>query len=120
VTGKAGIDEYSMSVLEREEVQVLARKVTAQVSDLYTQQFPKKSPAKLEMTLKNGRQIERIVEYPKGEPDFPLSDDELTQKFQDLAVFSGMPLERAQEISQRIWNLPADLDQIFPLLGKQH
>jgi 2-methylcitrate dehydratase PrpD len=119
VMGKAGIDEYSMSVLEREEVKVLARKVTAQVSDLYTQQFPKKSPAKLEMTLKDGRQIERIVEYPKGEPDFPLSDDELTQKFQDLAVFSGMPLERAQEISQRIWNLPADLDKIFPLLSKQ-
>jgi 2-methylcitrate dehydratase PrpD len=119
VTGKAGIDEYSTSVLDREEVQVLARKVTAHVSDLYTKQFPQKSPAKLKVILKDGRQIERVVDYPKGEPNFPLSDDELTQKFQDLAVFAGMPLERAQEIAQRVWNFPANLDQIFPLLGKQ-
>jgi 2-methylcitrate dehydratase PrpD len=120
VTGKAGIEEYTMPILERSEIQELARKVTARPCEEYTKAFPQKSPAKLEIVFRNGRHLEQFVEYPKGEPDFPLSDEELTQKFQDLAVFSGMPLKQAEEISQRIWKLPSNFEQLLPLLHRAH
>lgn len=118
VTGKAGIEEYSMPVLERPEIQELARKVTARSSVEYTKAFPQKSPAKLEIVFSGGRRIEQVVEFPKGEPDFPLSDQELTQKFQGLAVFAGIPFSQVQEIAQRVWKLPNDFEQLLPLLHR--
>ena len=118
ITGKASINEYSVPILERSEIQTLARKVTATASEEYTKAFPKKSQARLELVLKDGRRIEQTVEYPKGEPDFPLSDQELTEKFLSLAEFSGMSSEHAREISQRIWDLPNDFDKLSPLLHR--
>lgn len=116
VTGKAGIEEFSSSVLARPEIQELARKVKAQSSVEYTEAFPSKSPASLDIKLKGGRQIQHLVEFPKGEPDYPLSDRELSQKFQELAVFSGISLLQAEEIVGRVWDLPNNFNQLMPLL----
>ena len=47
-----------------------------------------------------------------------LSDTELTEKFQDLAVFSGMTKSDSGEIADLVWNLPNELDRLITLLSK--
>jgi 2-methylcitrate dehydratase PrpD len=46
--------------------------------------FPARWPARVQLTLRDGRTLEAYVEYPKGDPENPLSDEELETKFHAL------------------------------------
>ena len=41
------------------------------------------------LTLANGRTLSAAVEHPKGDPENPLSAEELTDKFRHLASHGG-------------------------------
>ncbi len=47
--------------------------------------FPQRWPAKVEFVLKDGRRLAGSVDRLKGDPDYPLSWDELVAKFKYLA-----------------------------------
>lgn len=118
LTGKAGIQEYSHSLLEKPEVISLARKVNVQSRESFTQQFPARSPAEVLIRMKDGSEVKQLVEIPKGQKNVPLSNEELSTKFLELAGFSGMTHSNAEEILHHVWSLPADLPALFPLLGQ--
>jgi 2-methylcitrate dehydratase PrpD len=47
--------------------------------------FPRLRAARVEVTLRDGRRLERYVEVPRGMPDRPVTDEELIDKFRGLA-----------------------------------
>jgi len=59
--------------------------------------FPKVWPAKVEIALNDGRQLERRVDHPLGDPENPLGWDALVAKFDSLAA-KLLPGERRREI----------------------
>ena len=48
--------------------------------------FPRKWAAKAEIETVDGRRLKSTVEYPKGDPENPLSWDEIIWKFRNLAA----------------------------------
>ncbi len=56
---------------------------------------------------KDGRQLSHRQEEPKGEPTYPMSDEELEKKFASTAGLV-MEAERIAEISRRIMTLEAE------------
>ncbi len=48
--------------------------------------FPARWPARVQLTLRDGRTSEAYVEYPKGDPENPLSAEELEAKFRALTA----------------------------------
>lgn len=60
--------------------------------------------AVVQVQLKNGQLIERSVPGPKGEPDLPMTENELEQKFLGLASLA-LGDARAQELSQELMQL---------------
>ena len=61
--------------------------------------------AVMEVELSDGRSIRRESKHPRGHPLNPMSDEELTQKF-DGSVARVLPAAAHSELCDRLWNLP--------------
>jgi 2-methylcitrate dehydratase len=48
--------------------------------------FPARRPGRVSVRLRDGRTISKQVDYPKGDPRNPLSDDDLAQKLRRLSA----------------------------------
>jgi 2-methylcitrate dehydratase PrpD len=66
--------------------------------------FPAEWATRVKVQLTNGEEFEKVVRFPKGDPENPLSWQELTIKFQSLAmrVFTQ---SRCQEIIDSIGDM---------------
>jgi len=60
--------------------------------------YPKARPADLEIRTKSGQVYRKRVDYPKGDPNNPMSDEEVQAKFRRLAK----PLMREKQIQSII------------------
>jgi 2-methylcitrate dehydratase PrpD len=70
--------------------------------------FPERWPAVARVRLRDGRVLEQEVEYPKGDPENPLSDSELVAKARSFAA-DGTADEAASFAAML---LEADLDEL--------
>jgi len=79
-----------------------------------TRQFPEKLPCRIEITTRSGATRVAEVEYPRGHHHNPMSDDEVSAKFRDLAQRKLSP-ERAGRALDAMWRLSGapGLDAIF-------
>lgn len=87
---------------------LLARTEVVSVPEL-TALYPEKFPARVTVTLRNGRRLTAMRLFPKGDPQEPLSASEIEAKFLQNA---SARLTRAQaiELAKCILNLPEDKD----------
>ena len=83
---RAGLDEFSDEMLENEETLRLMSKVGYEPDPELEKNYPKEWPAWARMTLHDGREVSATVRFPKGDPENPLSWDELTAKYADLVT----------------------------------
>jgi 2-methylcitrate dehydratase PrpD len=81
---RAGVDEFKKDVLGDPEVLTLAEKVTWELDPEAEEVYPKAYPATLIATLKDGRQFQSHVDYPKGDPENPATLGEIVDKFTSL------------------------------------
>ena len=63
--------------------------------------FPKQWPASVQMVTEDGRRFSTRIDYPKGDPENPLTWEELLSKFNDLAS-AIYPDERRQRTVSRV------------------
>jgi len=84
-------------------VQSIADKITINVDLERDALYPKQRGAKVAIKT-GGKTYTREVNFPKGEPENPLSDEELTKKFCENAelLFSK---QKVQGICQKVFNL---------------
>jgi len=116
-TGKAGLEEFLRpEYIENPKIISLANKVNVCSDDNLTALVPQKRPAIVEITTtENERYIER-VDLPKGEPESPLTEDEVKEKFESLALYGKKSKKDAEEIIQRVWNIENELGKLYELL----
>lgn len=88
--GNAALDEYTEENLESPEVHQMMQRVHCVENEAIEKEFPLKWPARAVITTVQGKTYESWIEFPKGDPENPLSWDELIQKFNRLVqpVFS--------------------------------
>lgn len=83
--GKAGLDEFSLSETQSPDVRRMMGKVTLVKDRRIEENFPREWPARVTIALRDGRRFEKFVRYPKGDPENPLTWDEMASKFRALA-----------------------------------
>ncbi|HZH69581.1 MAG TPA: MmgE/PrpD family protein, partial [Flavobacteriaceae bacterium] len=113
VKGKAGLAEFTQEAVNDNQVLVLSKQITVDADDELTALVPQKRAAIVSVTTKDGQVATERVDYPKGEPENPISDDELKEKFISLMQFSGKSVEDSKSIIQVIENLENDFDKLF-------
>lgn len=100
--GKAYVSQFDISCINDEVIKDLISKTTVLGSQELTKFLPHKRIAEVEIILEdNSRYIDKI-EYPKGEPENPLSEKENHDKFMSLAIEGGLSINKANEIYNEI------------------
>ncbi len=87
-------------------------------SDHYTKISTRKRWADVRLYLKDGREIQSAPNTPKGDPDDPLSDQEISVKFHGLAA-PVIGSKRAAAIEQQVHQVDDadfELEQLFKLI----
>ena len=79
--------------------------------------FPSKRSAKVTITLKDGRALARHQHPRKGDPDAPLSDQDLSDKFLELTA-DAVGTGPAKALLAQLWEGTA-LPGIVPLIASQ-
>ena len=83
---RAGLDEFSEAMLADAAVGALMSKVGYEPDPQLEKNYPKEWPAWARVSLNTGQEVSAQVRFPKGDPENPLSWDELTAKYVDLAT----------------------------------
>jgi 2-methylcitrate dehydratase PrpD len=113
LNGKAGLYEFVPELINNAEVIELANKVSVHSDDELTGLFPHKRGAAIVVTMNDGRVINNRVEIPKGEPENPVTDTELKDKFVELALYGGKTSEEADDIFRIVMNVETELAKLY-------
>jgi 2-methylcitrate dehydratase PrpD len=109
--GKATLDEYAPKNINSSRVKQMMARIFCEENPDLEKEFPKKWPASVTLLTKDGQKYAVKIEYPKGDPENPLTWNELIDKFRNLtsSVFSSA---KQDTIIKRIKSLEQENDLI--------
>lgn len=109
LTGKAGLKEYGAEYVDKDSIKTLTKKVKVVSNDEFTTEFPQKTIAVV--TIKSAdKEYQKRVEFPKGEPENPLSMQEVEEKFFAL---SGMDSEKGKKLIDVVNHLETQMKDLY-------
>ena len=118
--GSASLNEYAIGIPDRPEVRHIMDRVQCLTDPKLDAQTPKLFPAWAEVRTSNGRTMRSELTYPKGDPENPVTWDEMRTKFKLLSapVISN---QRQKEIISAIDSLEQmnDVRQLASLLSTE-
>lgn len=121
IHGRVGRAEVSPEGFVDDESQRLLKTCTTSVDAECEAIYPRLRSGVVEISLRDGRQLTRRIADPRGEGGNPLTDADLTQKFQAnaKAVLSDTATDHAL---QSIWGLQAksDVACLIALMNKEN
>lgn len=101
--GNAGVDEYSVDSIKNPLIRRLAEKVKVRVDKARDEVYPHKRGASVRIESSEG--IYRFeLDHPKGEPENPLSDEDLKNKFLQNANKILTP-EKAERMKDLVFHI---------------
>ncbi len=100
---RASLDEYTLQMIGSQEVKILMQKVECYTDEELNAEFPQKWPARVNIYTTKGENYQAKIDYPRGDPQNPLSWDELVQKFND--VVNNLNKETKNKIINKVKDL---------------
>jgi 2-methylcitrate dehydratase PrpD len=96
IDGQVGANQFSKERVFDPRIRELMKKVKIDSDAELTRLYPEKFPARVEVTTEDGKRSQKTVLFPKGLYKNPMTDDELRNKFRNLAslVFGAERVER--------------------------
>lgn len=89
IYGKAGLQEFTDELIHDSEMLKLVNKVDVASDEDFSARFPEIQAADVEIETGNGTYSER-VDFPKGEPENPMTDDEFASRYAGLMSYAGI------------------------------
>ena len=111
VDGAAGMAQFTDERVNAPDVVEMRDRVHF----AFDESLPKDS-AEVTIRLRDGRTVNARTDHNKGTPDNPMSDDELSAKFLDLAT-PVLGESASGDILDRLWRLE-EVDDIAELVGR--
>lgn len=97
-TGKAGIAEFAEPYVTDTAILDLTQRVVIIPDEELSKLVPDKRVAIVDVIMKNSMVFTEKVEYPKGEPENPLSLEENYAKFLSMTTHAGLSEKKAKLI----------------------
>ncbi len=116
IKGKIGIEEYSEELINDFQIKDLINKINVVADDSLTSLLPEKRVAIVDILTINQKNFSNRVDLAKGEPEKPLSKDEIVDKFMSLCLFGGKSFQEASFIAKDIWNIENKFSDILTIL----
>lgn len=115
VKGSCGYADYNEDNLNDYWIKNLTCKVSVIEDENLTAQSPAIRGARVSIYLKGGKEYEALCLYPKGEPENPLSQEELEGKFRGLAKYGGLSSAECDEVISEIKKDSFDLKKLLQI-----
>lgn len=107
----AAVAERQVTPLQFTDAKIMDPTIRAQLNKVVVQAdpeiealFPELQRVIVKITTQDGKTYNKQIDYPKGDPRNPLSDQEIEEKFDALAAPILSSAAR-QQLKQTIWNL---------------
>ena len=98
VTGSVGMSAFTDDKITNPEIQRILRTVRVVEDPAKTVLVPKRRPATVTITLRDGRSFTEDVQYAMGEPENPMTEEAFLGKFRDLALSGGKTEEDTERV----------------------
>ena len=97
IYGKAGLQEFSEEAVKDEFVLNLTKKIRVEADESLSEAFPHLQSAIVTIQTEKSSYTKR-VDFPKGEPENPLTDEEFRKRYDDLMEYAGVDSKIRDEI----------------------
>lgn len=114
----ASIEDFTEEAISDADVLSLARKVQVKDSDELTRLCPERRVSLVTIVMEDGTKKKQRIDYPKGEPENPLSRQELEDKFRGLATFAGLSNSDCDKVIEEVWKETIDLNTLMRIVCK--
>jgi 2-methylcitrate dehydratase PrpD len=112
VHGSVRLDAFAPQRLADPDVRALMQRIECVADAELSRAFPGQRAARVEIELADGRRLTHYQPTRKGDPEMPLTDAELNEKFLELT----MPVlgdTRARALLARLWALESEKNLDF-------
>lgn len=111
--GSADINDFTTENICDSKIISLTNKIFIEADNELSALVPDKRVAIVEIDFGNNVILTERVDFPKGEPENPMTDIEIKEKFQSLIIFSGKSQITSDSIIDKVWNLERELNNLF-------
>jgi 2-methylcitrate dehydratase PrpD len=117
--GLFGPDQMIEEKLSDPRIIEQARKISLKVKSEFDQKYPAQALATLHIKTKDGREFSAKSERSRGDWDYPLSDEQLKEKFALMSCNRIRP-DQVDAIINRIWSLESEsgINGLLDLINK--
>lgn len=119
VKGSAGYADYNVKNLNDSRINILTRKVNVLIDEHLTTLSPAVRGAQVVIYMKDGNTYKELCLYPKGEPENPLSIEELENKFIELALYRGITRQECNYVIAELKKKDFDLNKIQSIICRK-
>lgn len=115
IYGKAGLQEFAEETVKDEDVLALTGKIRVEPDKTLSKVFPEVQAAVVDIKTKTGVVSDR-VDFPKGEPENPLSDEEFRHRYDGLMAYAGVDGKHSSAVFDAVSQTNADVNGILEYL----
>lgn len=102
--GEVALRDFTEEARQSPQMHELMEKVVVELDEQANKDYPNNGrPAEVTVTLRDGRALKHRVQFPYGEPDAPISNEDLEQKVRLLAE-DIIGTEGVNELIDACWN----------------
>lgn len=109
--GKAGLQEFTEDVVKGDEITSLTKKIRVSADDDLSKVFPDIQAAIVTIKTKEGEYTDR-VDFPKGEPENPLTDEEFRHRYDALMSYACVNEAISDEVFRTVYREDASVDEL--------
>ena len=117
IKGSANMESFSGAAIKDSDVLTLAQKVTIIDDDELTALCPGKRVSIISVIMEDETVFEKRVDYPKGEPENPITDIELQQKFKSLALFGSLSETEINDVIQEFGKQDFSINKVIEIIS---
>jgi 2-methylcitrate dehydratase len=107
--------QFEPQKLHDRKIREQLRKVEVVADPEIEKVFPALQRVKVRIDTTDGASYHKDLDYPKGDPRHPLTDEEIQTKFRALAD-GVINRKRQAEVIDRVWNLERE-EELSSLMG---
>ena len=118
IYGKAGLQEFSEENVKDENVLALTKRVHVVSDEALSNIFPKEQAAVMEITTRE-RTLSVRINFPKGEPENPLSEEEFKERYYELLRYAGVERNIGKNVLDSVYQERMMVDEMLNLLARK-
>ena len=114
IKGRVMPESFTEEAIKDPDVNHLCDLTTWEISEEFEAVYPARYPARVTVTLEDGKIFVGEVAYPKGDPEYPATKEEVIEKFRANAA-NTVSSEKAEKIIELVENIESlkTLDELI-------